>query len=112
MVLPIDEAILRRERRPVRRQVLQPRLMRRAPVRPVAEDEPARRQELQDVVPRLEDLALEGLPTPNDIADPLVRLARDAHGHELTGAIEPRPVGRVPFVVRPEIGRASCRERV
>jgi hypothetical protein len=37
MVLPIDEPILARQRRAVRRQVLQPLQVRRAPVRPLAE---------------------------------------------------------------------------
>ena len=90
MKLAIDQSILWRERRPVGRQVLQPLQVRRAPVGALPKHEPAARQELEDVVPRFEDLALESFPAPHDIADPFVRLTRDAYRHELAGPIEPR----------------------
>ncbi|MDQ2664776.1 MAG: hypothetical protein M3Z05_02095 [Gemmatimonadota bacterium] len=61
VILAVDDAILGGERRRVRRQVLQPLEMRRAPVRPLTKDEAARRQELQDVVPRLQNPPREGL---------------------------------------------------
>ena len=57
VILAIHQAIFRRERGAVRRQLLQPAEMRRTPVRAFAEDEATRGQELQDVVPRPEDLA-------------------------------------------------------
>ena len=61
----------------------------------------APRQELEDVVPRLQDLALKRLPAAHDVADPFIRLARDAHRDQLAGAMEPRQVGRVARVVFP-----------
>ena len=59
--------------------------VRRAPVGTLAIDEAAAREEFQDVVPRLENLALKRLATPHHIADALLRLARDAHRRELAG---------------------------
>ena len=61
VVLTKHQAIGRRQGRVLRRQVLQPLQVRPTPVRSLPEHEPAAGEELEDVVPRLEDLALEGL---------------------------------------------------
>ena len=79
VILAIHQPIVRRERRALGREVLQPLEMRRAPVRPLAEHEPAAGEELEDIVARLEDLALERLPAAHDIAHPLLRFARNPH---------------------------------
>jgi hypothetical protein len=50
MILAKDEAILGGERGAIGGQVLQPLEVRRAPVGPLAEDEAAPGEELQDVV--------------------------------------------------------------
>ena len=55
---------------------------------PSRKTKPAPGEELEDVVPRLEDLALERLAAPDDVAYALVGLARDPHRGELAGAIE------------------------
>jgi hypothetical protein len=56
-------------------------------------------EELQDVVPRLEDLPLERLSAPDDVTNPLLRFARDADRRELAGAVEPRQLGGVIPIV-------------
>ena len=73
--------------------------MRRTPVRALAVDEPAAGEEFQDVVPRLEDLPLEGLAAADDVAHALLGLARNAHRGELAGPIEPRQLGGVIPIV-------------
>ena len=73
--------------------------MRRAPVRAVAVDETTTGQKLQDVMARLENLALELFPTAHDVAHPLLGFGRNADGCELIGAIERRPLTRVALVV-------------
>src|SRR6185437_1603537 len=95
----------------VSREVLEPFEVRRAPVGALAEDEPASRQKFEDVVPGLEDLALEGLTAAHDVAHLLVRFARDAHGDEFTGAIEPRQVRGVSLVMLPVDARTLGDER-
>jgi proline iminopeptidase len=52
------------------------------PVGAVAIDEAAPAHELQDVVTRLDDLALEGLAAAHEIPDPLVGLGRDVDEDE------------------------------
>lgn len=81
VVLPKHEPIVRGERRAVRRQVLQPLQMGRAPVGAVAKDEAAAGEEYENVVARLEDLALERFPAAHDVADPLIGLARNPDGN-------------------------------
>ena len=61
--------------------------MRGAPVGALPEDKTAPGEELEDVVPRREDLPLERLPAPHHIAHPLVGLTRNAHRHELADTI-------------------------
>ncbi len=101
MVLAIDESVLRGQRRVIGREMLQPVQMRRAPVGAVAKDESALRKEFEDVVPRLEDLALKRLPAAHDVTDPFVRFARDAHRDEFPGTVEPRQVGGITLVMLP-----------
>src|SRR5258708_2137995 len=81
--------------------MLEPPEVRRAPVGALAIDEAAPREELEDVVPRLENLPLEGLAAANDIAHALLSLARNADRCEFTGTIEPRQFGRIVPVVLP-----------
>jgi hypothetical protein len=103
---------MRRERRTLRREVEQPLKMRRTPVRPLAEHEPTTREELEDGVARLEDLALEGLSAADDIANALLRFTRDAHRGELAGAIEPRKLGGiVPIVLSLNAGALGDERR-
>ena len=52
-------------------------------------------------MPRLQDLALERLAAADHVAHALVGLARDAHRDQLAGAIEPRQIGGIAFVVLP-----------
>jgi hypothetical protein len=56
-------------------------------------------EEFEDVMARLEDLALERLAAAHDVADAFVGFARNPDGDELAGAIEPRQVGRVALVM-------------
>src|SRR5436190_7055548 len=93
------QAVLHRQRRAVAGQMQQPLEVRCTPVRPLAEHEAAPREELEDVVARLEDLALEGLAAPHDIADALVRFAGTPDGHEFPGPIQAREIDGVAFVV-------------
>jgi hypothetical protein len=99
MILAKDQPIGRRQRRLVGRQMLQPPEMRRAPVGTVSNDQPTAREKLQDVVPGLEDLTLKRLATPHDIAYALFRFTGNSHGGQLAGAIQPRQITRVAFVV-------------
>src|SRR6476661_2372485 len=85
--------------------------MRRAPVRALAVDEPAPGEELEDVMARLENLALEGLAAAHDIAHPLLGLAGNANRGELAGAVEPGEVGRIALVVFPLDARPLWDER-
>src|ERR1043166_9371776 len=73
--------------------------MRRAPVGALPEHEAAARKKLQDVVPRLENLALKRLAAANDVADPLLGLARNAHRHQFAGTIEARELAGVALVI-------------
>jgi len=59
-------------------EMLEPAQMRRTPVGALAKHEPATGEELQNVVPRLEDLPLKRFATPHDVADALLRLAGNA----------------------------------
>ena len=73
--------------------------MWRVPVGALAEDEAPPGEELEDVMPRLQDLALERLSAPDDIPHALLGLARDPHHGELSGAKEAGEVGRVALVM-------------
>ena len=73
---------------------------------PVAIDEAAPRQELEDVVPGLEHFALERLAATHDIAHALFGFARHAHRRELPGAIQPRELRRIILVMFPLDARA------
>src|SRR5258708_901998 len=73
--------------------------MRLTPIGPLAIDEAAAREKLEDVVPRLHDFALHRLAAPHEIAHALFRLARNAHDRELPRAIEPRELPRIVLVV-------------
>src|SRR5215218_8276491 len=75
--------------------------MGRAPVGALAVDEPAPGEELEDVVARLADLALEGLPAADDVAHALLGLGGNADRSELTGAVETGEVRGVALVVLP-----------
>jgi hypothetical protein len=79
--------------------MLEPLEVRRAPVRACPEHEAAAREEFQDVVAGLEDLALKGLAATHDVAHALVRFARNPHDHELAGAVEPGEIRRIALVV-------------
>src|SRR5436189_4439087 len=85
--------------------------MRCAPVRALAIDEAAAREEFENVVARFQNLSLEGLATSHDVAHPLLRLGGDADRRELAGAIEPRQVGRITLVVLPLDARTLRNER-
>src|SRR5947209_4727757 len=66
VILAEHESIRGRERRLLRREMLEPLEVRRAPVRALAEDEPAAGEELENVVTRLQDLTLERLAATDD----------------------------------------------
>jgi hypothetical protein len=68
---------------------------------PLAKHEAAARQELEDVVPRLEDLALERLAAAHDVPHALLGLTRNADRRQLAGAIEACEVLRIALVVFP-----------
>jgi len=99
VILAKHQPILQRKRGAIRGEMLEPRQMRATPVRAFAEHEAATGQELQDLVSRLENLALERFPRADDVAHPLLRLTRDAHDGELARPIEAGEIGRVAFVV-------------
>jgi hypothetical protein len=61
--------------------------------------EAAPRQEFQDVVPALENLALKRLSASDDVAHRFLRFGRDAHHREFSGAIEPGELGCIAGVV-------------
>jgi hypothetical protein len=73
--------------------------VRRPPRLALAVDETAPREKFQNVVPRLEDLSLEGLAAADHIADAFFGRGGDAHCGEFTRAIEPRELRRVVLVV-------------
>jgi len=56
------------------------------PMRAVAIDEPTAAHEFEDVVAGLDDLALEGLSTADQVADPLILFGRDVDEHEASVA--------------------------
>src|SRR4051812_43104456 len=101
MVLAKHEPIVGGKGRAVGRQMLQPLQMGRAPVGSLAKYKAAPREELQDVVARFEDLALEGLPAAHHVADALFGFSGNADGDELAGAIQASEIGRVAFVMLP-----------
>src|SRR5688500_1986541 len=106
VVLAEDEPIRRRERGRLAREVFEPPEVRGAPVGAVAVDEPAPGQELEAVVARLEDLALEGLPAADDVTDALLGLGGNPDWRELAGAVIAGEVGGVALVVFPLDARA------
>jgi hypothetical protein len=57
------------------------------PVRAVPKDETPAPEELQDVVPGLQDLALEGLPAAHEVADPFLGLTGDANRDQQSGPV-------------------------
>ena len=88
-VLAEDHAVLVHERRRRAGELAEPGVMGGSP-RLLEIDAAAARQELQEVVPRLEDLALEGLAAPHEIAHALLRFRRNANHRELARAMQPR----------------------
>src|SRR4249919_3822502 len=104
MILAKHQAIDGCERRLLCREMLESAQMRRTPVGALAKHEAATGEELQNVVPRLEDLPLKRLATPHDVADALLRLARNAHRREFAGAVEAplpqRPMKNVTSAAR------------
>jgi hypothetical protein len=99
VVLAKDEPVGGRQWGGLAREVFEPPEVRRAPVGAVAVDEPAPGQELEDVVARLEDLALEGLPAADDVADALLGRGGNPDRRELAGAVVAGEVGGVALVV-------------
>src|ERR1700754_2360771 len=73
--------------------------MGRAPVRSGAKHEASPREKLEDVMARLENLALERLPAAHHVAHLLLGLARDPDRRELAGAVEAREFTRVALVM-------------
>ncbi len=73
--------------------------MRGAPVSPLAKYEATPGEELEDVVARLEDLALKRLTAAHNVTHSLVALARDSHDDELTRSIIPREIRGIPLIV-------------
>ncbi|MEJ7758611.1 MAG: hypothetical protein WKF55_03345 [Gemmatimonadaceae bacterium] len=57
------------------------------------------RQELEDVVARLEDLLLNRFSAAHYVTNSLVALARNSHRSELTRSIEASEVGGISLVV-------------
>lgn len=100
MIFAKHQPIVRGERRPVRGQMPQPLEMWGAPVGPVTKHEAAARQELQDVVARLEDLALKRFAAAHNVADALFGFRGDVDGHELAGPMQAGEIRRVALVVR------------
>jgi hypothetical protein len=80
-------------------EALQPFTVKLAPVTRLAEDEITSAQELEDVVARAEDLALEALTTTHEIPDPLFGRRGDTNGGELTDSVEPAKLGGIVAIV-------------
>ena len=74
-VLAEDQPILGRKRRRRARELTQPRVVRGALPESPPVEEPAAREELENVVARLDHFSLQRLATPHDIADALLHLA-------------------------------------
>jgi hypothetical protein len=99
VILAEHEPVGRREWRLFGRQMLEPAEMGRAPVRALAIHESAPGEELEDVVPGLENLPLECLSATDDVADPLLGFAEDADRGEFAATVEPGQLGGVVLVV-------------
>jgi hypothetical protein len=76
VVFANDEPIGGREWRGFTGEVFESAAMGRAPVGAVAKDKPASREEFENVVARLEDLALKCFATADHVAHALLGLAR------------------------------------
>jgi hypothetical protein len=111
MILSVHQTVFGRQRRGVGGEMQQPPEMGRAPVGALPIDEAPASQELEDIVPGLEDLALKRLPATHDIPDPFLRFRRNAHGRELARAIEAGEIGRIALVVLPLDARPLGDER-
>ena len=69
--------------------------MNLAPVARFTEDESTPAQELEDVVARAEDLALETLTAAHEISDPLFRRGGDTNGGEFSDSVEATQLGGI-----------------
>src|SRR5258708_27441386 len=85
--------------------------MRGAPVGRVARHKPTARQERQDVLPGLEDLALNDLATPHHVTHALLRHTWNTDDHELARARGARQIRRVALVVLALHARALRNQR-
>jgi hypothetical protein len=98
-VLAEHEAVLGRQRRVVARERGEPAPVRLRPVGALAVDEAAAGEELEQVVPALEQLALQGLAAAHDVAHALLGLARDADWRQVARAVVVGELRRVVPVV-------------
>ena len=100
-VLPHDEPILGGEWGGRTREVTQPDEMGRPPMEPRAIDEAASCEKLEDVVSRLHHFALQRLAASHDITNAILCFIWNANGRQLPGAIQPRQLAGIVFVVFP-----------
>ena len=85
--------------RPARREGVQPRHVAATPVRAVAIDEAAAREELEDIVSRLQAFPLKRLAAAHEVAHPLLALGGNPYRREFPGAIQACQVDGVALVV-------------
>ncbi len=69
------------------------------PVGAIPKDETPAPEELQDVVPGLQDLALKGLPAAHEVADPFLGLTGDANRDQQSGPVLPGELDGIEAVM-------------
>ena len=76
-------------------EALQPFAMNLTPMTGFTEDESTSAQELEDVMARAEDLALEALTATHEVPDPLLGRRGDTNGGEFTDSVEATQLGGI-----------------
>lgn len=81
------------------------------PVRALAEDKAASGEELEDVLPGLEDFALKCVPAAHGITHALLTLGSHPDHDEFAGAVEPGDLDRVSAIVLAPLSSTGRNER-
>ncbi len=80
-------------------EALQPFAMNLTPMTGFTEDESTSAQELEDVMARAEDLALEALTATHEVPDPLLGRRGDTNGGEFTDSVEASQLAGIVAIV-------------